>query len=977
MESIFDILECSVCLERLDATSKILPCQHTFCVRCLSTILKTSHDLRCPECREPVPVRDVSELPTNILLIRILDGLVKPTSGSNHLEDSPSKQSSTVTSGIAGKNAANVFKPTHPFARAKFKYEPKEAGDLSFNKGDIIFLKKKLDDNWYVGEVNNQMGFFPANHVEVIQPLVEDTPKCKALYDFEVAENEEKDILTFTKDEVLKVIRRVDDNWVEGQKGDKIGIFPISFVQFNDPAKSLIEGQQGGGSGDNSRVHHSPQGSGSSGEGSSQGGQGNSEQGASGVTRRQGGSRNKSSAKRHSFTSVLGVQLRPKDNQERTNGSNRHSMEISPPELVRSSNPIAATLLGARQQGANSSTGSPSPPPTLVVTSSASSNGATQVANSGVSRKKPPPLAAVPQVLLGGGSLPGSPSAVAHGTDSGSSPRPSVEVYKARYSYKPQNADELEVSAGEFFTVFEICTDGWFKGMSLSSGKVGVFPGNYMEPYRMSNTTRSSTPASPGVSTFFPLPDSSSPSHQLQSSSQPVVRPKQSQVTATPYSTSQANAATQATAGRIKGGPKPPTIMQQDCQKTVAQLQNERNRQQQLLREMAQKGTLAGNHGAPSRGSPPPLVGSPPVSRVVSDTPNIASGSRTSLRQGNRHRNLEDGRRLSSGTGIPQSVLDQMLHDEDVTSHGHRNQENRSHFPRNGYARSGARGRSKSASRISSKTVVSIDGRKYGSSPEEGTSKANGSSSPRNQVQRQLSVPCTPHHVCDIPPSSPTTSPSKNRIDRFRPRRYSEGERDAKRFHRSRSQPGPSQTTSPVENAVCQSECCACQTRLRTNTACLSPSHASHPNDYTASAFAPIPKATVILRGEKKEKREKTRRKSTSSDFPHPVQGPPPPVRTTPPLEVHHTSGTPIHGATGGSEMENHIEEERPPKTAPLARERYRVVDSYPAHSDVELHLLPGDIIFVHKKREDGWFKGTSQRNGKTGLFPGTFVEKL
>lgn len=33
------------------------------------------------------------------------------------------------------------------------------------------------------------------------------------------------------QNEVLKVIRRVDDNWVEGQKGDKIGIFPISFVE--------------------------------------------------------------------------------------------------------------------------------------------------------------------------------------------------------------------------------------------------------------------------------------------------------------------------------------------------------------------------------------------------------------------------------------------------------------------------------------------------------------------------------------------------------------------------------------------------------------------------------------------------------------------------------------------------------------------------------------------------------------------------
>lgn len=80
--------------------------------------------------------------------------------------------------------------------------------DLSFNKGDIIFLKKKLDDNWYVGEVNGQTGFFPANHVEVIHPLQEVTPKCKALYDFEVAENEEKDILTFNKvrEELLEII---------------------------------------------------------------------------------------------------------------------------------------------------------------------------------------------------------------------------------------------------------------------------------------------------------------------------------------------------------------------------------------------------------------------------------------------------------------------------------------------------------------------------------------------------------------------------------------------------------------------------------------------------------------------------------------------------------------------------------------------------------------------------------------------------
>lgn len=56
---------------------------------------------------------------------------------------------------------------------------------------------------------------------------------------------------------------------------------------------------------------------------------------------------------------------------------------------------------------------------------------------------------------------------------------------------------------------------------------------------------------------------------------------------------------------------------------------------------------------------------------------------------------------------------------------------------------------------------------------------------------------------------------------------------------------------------------------------------------------------------------------------------------------------------------------------------RHRVVVSYPPQSEAELELKEGDIVFVHRKREDGWFKGTLQRNGKTGLFPGSFVENI
>jgi len=69
-----DLLECSVCLERLDTSSKVLPCQHTFCKKCLEEILNTKKELRCPECRVLVEV-GIDELPPNVLLMRILEGM--------------------------------------------------------------------------------------------------------------------------------------------------------------------------------------------------------------------------------------------------------------------------------------------------------------------------------------------------------------------------------------------------------------------------------------------------------------------------------------------------------------------------------------------------------------------------------------------------------------------------------------------------------------------------------------------------------------------------------------------------------------------------------------------------------------------------------------------------------------------------------------------------------------------------------------
>lgn len=79
--TLLDLLECPVCFEKLDVTAKVLPCQHTFCKPCLQRIFKAHKELRCPECRTLV-FCSIEALPTNLLLVRLLDGVRSgPSSG--------------------------------------------------------------------------------------------------------------------------------------------------------------------------------------------------------------------------------------------------------------------------------------------------------------------------------------------------------------------------------------------------------------------------------------------------------------------------------------------------------------------------------------------------------------------------------------------------------------------------------------------------------------------------------------------------------------------------------------------------------------------------------------------------------------------------------------------------------------------------------------------------------------------------------
>ncbi|XP_004945098.1 E3 ubiquitin-protein ligase SH3RF2 isoform X1 [Gallus gallus] len=256
--ALLDLLECPVCFEKLDATAKVLPCQHTFCKPCLQRILKSQKELRCPECRTLV-LCGIEQLPANLLLIRLLDGV---RYGQNAPRFGSMQRSGLLSSPACirraprGLQLAQYRPPTAPRsltdgvprAKALFSYRGHNPGELRFNKGDVIVLLRQLDQNWYLGELNGVSGVFPASSVQVIKQLPLPPPLCRALYNFDLRsrdKSENNDCLSFHKGDIITVISRVDGNWAEGKLGDKVGIFPVLFVEPNTTARQLLQSSKG------------------------------------------------------------------------------------------------------------------------------------------------------------------------------------------------------------------------------------------------------------------------------------------------------------------------------------------------------------------------------------------------------------------------------------------------------------------------------------------------------------------------------------------------------------------------------------------------------------------------------------------------------------------------------------------------------------------------------------------------------------
>ncbi|XP_073728413.1 SH3 domain-containing protein 21 isoform X2 [Misgurnus anguillicaudatus] len=180
--------------------------------------------------------------------------------------------------GDSNREPRSLRKPKEPKIQTRrcevaFAYTPMNEDELGLVVGETIEILKEIEDGWWMGKKNNQIGAFPSNFVkEIFVPPkdskmteVKSRPKlsealfskegkmeqrpslrkktsnvkecCQVMFDYTaVAEDE----LNLKKGDVVTIINKAtdDDGWWEGELNGRRGFFPDNFVMVI-PADTL------------------------------------------------------------------------------------------------------------------------------------------------------------------------------------------------------------------------------------------------------------------------------------------------------------------------------------------------------------------------------------------------------------------------------------------------------------------------------------------------------------------------------------------------------------------------------------------------------------------------------------------------------------------------------------------------------------------------------------------------------------------
>lgn len=166
-----------------------------------------------------------------------------PSRAQDH--ESPRSYSSILTDlgrSVSRERRGTPEKEKLP-AKAVYDFKAQTSKELSFKKGDTVYILRKIDQNWYEGEHHGRVGIFPISYVEKLTPPEKAQParppppvqpgeigEAIAKYNFNADTNVE---LSLRKGDRIILLKRVDQNWYEGKipGTNRQGIFPVSYVE--------------------------------------------------------------------------------------------------------------------------------------------------------------------------------------------------------------------------------------------------------------------------------------------------------------------------------------------------------------------------------------------------------------------------------------------------------------------------------------------------------------------------------------------------------------------------------------------------------------------------------------------------------------------------------------------------------------------------------------------------------------------------
>ncbi|KAK7080673.1 hypothetical protein SK128_019266 [Halocaridina rubra] len=153
-----------------------------------------------------------------------------------------------------------------PYSVAEYDFTSSQQGDLDFKTGEVIQLLYRVNEEWLFGRCGLKEGMFPENFVKIVVPLAGESiapssscststtqvsstisstqpswdaapssqvPKIvTVLYTFQAETAED---LTIYENSQVKVLGRLNDEWLYGDCNGKQGQFPANFVDRVPP----------------------------------------------------------------------------------------------------------------------------------------------------------------------------------------------------------------------------------------------------------------------------------------------------------------------------------------------------------------------------------------------------------------------------------------------------------------------------------------------------------------------------------------------------------------------------------------------------------------------------------------------------------------------------------------------------------------------------------------------------------------------